>query len=42
VQVSGLAFKNNMVDSIYVFRTEGGKWKPWQQAVLETNFIFIE
>jgi hypothetical protein len=37
--VSGPAFKNNIIDSIYVFRKEGGKWKLWQQVVLETNFI---
>ncbi len=39
IKVKGPAFKNNIIDSIYIFRKETGKWKIWQQSVLETKFI---
>lgn len=39
VKLKGPAFKDNMLDSIYIFRKENGKWKLWQQAVLESRFI---
>ena len=37
-KVQGPAFKDNTVDSVYVFRKEEGKWKLWQQAVLEVKY----
>jgi hypothetical protein len=35
-RVSGPEFPNSVLDSIYVFRQENGKWKLWQTAVLES------
>jgi hypothetical protein len=39
VKLKGPAFKDNVLDSIYIFREEKGQWKLWQQAVLESRFI---
>ncbi len=39
IKLKGPAFKDNVLDSIYIFRKENGEWKLWQQAVLESRFI---
>jgi hypothetical protein len=38
-KLKGPAFRDNILDSIYIFRKEKGKWKLCQQAVLESRFI---
>ncbi len=37
-KVSGPEFKNNILDTIHVFRKENDKWKIWSQATLEINY----
>ena len=37
-KVAGPDFKNNILDTIHVFRKENGKWKIWSQATLEITF----
>ena len=38
-KVSGPEFRNNEVDMIQVFRKENGKWKFWNQVILEIKMI---
>lgn len=38
-KVAGPEFNNNVLDTFHIFREEGGKWKIWSMAILETNFI---
>ena len=38
-QDKGPAFRNNVVDSVQVFRKESGNWKIWTTAVLEVKFL---
>ena len=38
-KIAGDEFKNNVLDSIYIFRQQDAAWKLWQQVVLETEFI---
>lgn len=39
LKVSGPDFRDNRIDSIYIFRKENGQWKLWQQAVLEVTYL---
>jgi hypothetical protein len=39
VQDKGPAFKNNVVDSMQVFRKDSGKWKLWTSATLEIKYL---
>jgi len=36
---SGPAFKNNVVDMIQIFRKENGRWKYWNQSILDVRYI---
>ena len=38
-KVSGLAFQDNELDLMQVFRKEKGKWKLWTQSILEIKYI---
>jgi hypothetical protein len=38
-KVSGPAYRDHVLDSIYVFRREAGHWRIWQQAVLDMRFL---
>ena len=38
-KVKGPAFKDNILDCIYILREEDGKWKLWTQVILETKFL---
>ncbi len=38
-KVDGPEFRNNIPDTIHVFRKENDKWKIWSQATLEINYI---
>lgn len=39
VKVSGPEFKDNIIDSIVIFKQEEGTWKLWSQATLTLEFI---
>jgi hypothetical protein len=39
VKVRGPAFRDNIVDTMQIFRKDGAKWKLWQSVVLETAFL---
>ena len=36
-KVKGPDFKDNVIDSLYIFRTQDGKWRLWYQVLLETR-----
>ncbi len=38
-KVSGLAFHDNELDLMQVFRKEKGKWKLWTQSILDIKYI---
>lgn len=38
-KVSGPAFQNNELESLQIFRKEGGEWKLWTQANLAINYL---
>ncbi|MBI4844860.1 MAG: hypothetical protein HY810_00010 [Candidatus Omnitrophica bacterium] len=38
-KISGPAFRNNILDVIFVFRQESGKWKFWSQVILGIQYI---
>jgi len=39
VKIKGPAFKNNSMDTLWVFRQEEGKWKLWTMATLTIKFL---
>ena len=38
-EISGPAFRNNILDMVQVFRQEKGQWKFWNQAILEVTYV---
>lgn len=38
-KVSGPEFKDNIIDSIVIFKKESGIWKLWSQATLTLEYI---
>lgn len=38
-KISGPAFRNNIIEIIFIFKQEDGKWKLWNQAVLALEFV---
>ncbi|MFH1459622.1 MAG: hypothetical protein ABIG64_04545 [Candidatus Omnitrophota bacterium] len=38
-KVSGPAFQDNILDSIFVYKQENGKWKFWSQVMLTIKYI---
>ena len=38
-KVAGGEFKDNIVDSLHIFRQENGSWKIWSMAILEIEYI---
>ncbi len=38
-KISGPAFRNNIIEVIFIFKQEEGKWKLWNQAVLALEFV---
>lgn len=37
-KVDGAAFRDNIVDSLMIFKQDKGRWKIWTQTVLEISF----
>ena len=38
-KISGPKFKDNIIDSIVIFKQEAGQWKLWSQATLTLEYI---
>ncbi len=38
-KISGPEFKDNVIDSIVIFKQEAGQWKLWSQATLTLEYI---
>lgn len=38
-KISGPAFRNNVLDVVFVFKQEKGKWKFWNQVILGLEFL---
>ncbi len=38
-KISGPEFKDNIIDSIVIFKQESGVWKLWSQATLTLEYI---
>jgi ketosteroid isomerase-like protein len=38
-KISGPALRDNVVDTIQIFRKEKGEWKLWNQAILEIHYL---
>ncbi|RKY36610.1 MAG: hypothetical protein DRP78_03190 [Candidatus Omnitrophota bacterium] len=38
-KIKGPAFKDNLVDAIYVFTKEGNTWKIWTQAIIAIEYL---
>ena len=39
IKVAGPEFKDNIIDSIVIFKQEAGSWKLWSQATLTLEYI---
>ena len=38
-KASGLAFRDNVLDMVQVYKQEDGRWKFWNQVILEIEYV---
>ena len=38
-KIKGPAFRNNIIDTLQVFKKENGKWKIWTTTILSRKFL---